>query len=69
MVEPRGGPSNAQTAARLIMPSDGLEQWPPGEGADIAPESPDGLEDYEKLVEPRGIEPLTSSLRTTRSPN
>ena len=22
-----------------------------------------------KLVEPRGIEPLTSSLRTTRSPN
>jgi hypothetical protein len=24
------------------------------EGADIAPESPDGLEGYEKLAEPRG---------------
>ena len=53
-MEPGGGPSNAQAAARPIMPSDGLEQWPPGEGADIAPESPDGLEDYEKLVDLRG---------------
>ena len=62
MVELRGGPSNAQTAARLVMPSDGLEQWPPGEGADIAPESPDGLEDCEKLVGLEGLEPPTKRL-------
>ncbi len=54
--------------ATPITPSEGLERRPPGEGADIAPDRTQVREDW-KLVEPRGIEPLTSSLRTTRSPN